>query len=459
MDAIVSVSQQPPDPQQLRPWERVLLIVFALVLLAFGLLVEYRAVYQQTSKTDFGVYARAAWAVRTGQDPYAFHVHDNNGWHYCYPLPFAVLLTPLADPPPWEQRTGYLPFAVSIGVWYALNVVFLFLAAHLFARSVLTGESFGSRRWWSARIMPLVIASSGLGYTLARGQSNILVVLLVALSFAALTSDRRLLSGIWLAAAAVLKVFPAYLLLFPILRRDFTALLGWICGSLILLLGVPAAYPTSARAADWGWKVIRVVLAPGLGQGGDQTRAKELTNTTATDSQSFAALIHAWRHPDRFQRPENASVDTKLAHWGIGAVLTAIMAGFVWRRLAVENSPQHNLIILGCLCVLMLLLTPVSHMHYYALAYPLVAGLWLTHLANCPQRTYPQLSTMMGLFAWGLLVALPLLPGEFCAELRDKGLAVFVTLALWAWGLFSIRPADDTIRRSVAQRDGSEISE
>ena len=47
---------------------------------------------------------------------------DNHGWHYCYPPTFAILLVPLADPYPFLPQDGYLPFAVSVAIWYVFGV-------------------------------------------------------------------------------------------------------------------------------------------------------------------------------------------------------------------------------------------------------------------------------------------------------------------------------------------------
>ena len=51
---------------QRRAW--LACVLGALVL---GALVEVRSAFQERRKTDLGVYLRAAWAVRTGADPYA----------------------------------------------------------------------------------------------------------------------------------------------------------------------------------------------------------------------------------------------------------------------------------------------------------------------------------------------------------------------------------------------------
>src|SRR4029077_11203265 len=64
--------------------ERVGLALLALLVVAFGGLTVLRSAFQHERKTDFGVYARAGYAIRTGLDPYDKAVCDDRGWHYCY---------------------------------------------------------------------------------------------------------------------------------------------------------------------------------------------------------------------------------------------------------------------------------------------------------------------------------------------------------------------------------------
>jgi len=211
-------------------------------------------------------------------------------------------------------------------------------------------------------------------------------------------------------------------------------------------------------------KVVELVIEPGATGGGDQTRAKELTNTTSTDSQSFVAAIHAHLYPDRFTRPPLADPGTRLAHWAIGAAMTLATVLVGWRRLrrppvltvfprtagATDHFPAprgrgvaDQLVLLGCLCVVMMLVTPVSHMHYYAMAFPLVAGLWLRGLSVRPGSVTADPRATAALAAWGLLTALPLLPGEPFDRLREAGLGTAASVGLWALGLWTVsgRPA------------------
>src|SRR5437867_3961947 len=103
-----STTHSRTDVAPLKTWEHRILLAFLAVLVAFGVILEIRCVFMPTRQTDLGVYLRAGWAARTGENPYT--VTDNNGWHFCYPPVIALLLTPLADAPAGAERTLMLPW-------------------------------------------------------------------------------------------------------------------------------------------------------------------------------------------------------------------------------------------------------------------------------------------------------------------------------------------------------------
>jgi alpha-1,2-mannosyltransferase len=425
----------------LNRWDRIALLLFAILIVAFGVMTEIRSAFQTSRKTDFGVYARAAWAIRVGQDPYT--VTDNNGWHYCYPPTFAILLAPLADPYPFASQDGYLPYAASVAIWYVFSAGCTLLAVHWLASAVFPSLRMGSRRWWYARTIPLCVCFGSIGMTLGRGQVGVLVAVLVAGMFAATVRGRRITAGVWLAGAIALKVIPGLLVFFPLVRRDRRAFVGVATGLVFFLLVIPATLWGVPGAIAANRKVVDLVLAPGTANNGDQTRAEELTNITATDSQSFEAVIHAQLYPDRNTAPPAASPQTKLAHWTIGGVMLLVTIAAGWRlgRPNVDSSTlaiANQLIFLGCLCVVMILLTPISHIHYYVMLLPLVSGLWLRSLAIRPGSHVADVRTSVLLAAWGLATAVPLLPGPFFEQLRVGGLGTVATVGLWLFALGTI---------------------
>jgi hypothetical protein len=420
----------PPSPPTDRPlarWERIGLVGLLLVFVAFGGLVELRGALLTRRMTDLGVYLRAAWAVRAGEDIYA--ITDENEWHYHYPPLFAILLMPLADPPPGADRSGTVPFAVSVGVWYVLSLVCLWVSACWIAAALEAAGSRparGSRRWWRLRVVPLLICLPAIGGTLMRGQINLLVLACLAGMLAALVHGRSWLAGLCLAGAISLKVIPGLLLLYPLWRRDGRCLAGCAVG-LVLGLGiVPALALGPARTWACYEQWAEVLLRPAFAQGADQSRAKELLEVTATDSQSLAAILHNTLYLDRSTRPDVPSRAVRLAHWGVGGtllLLTVLTAG--WSR---RGSVQAEVLFVGMLTALMPLLSPVCHLHYFCFALPLVAGLFAVAGDG---GTPSGLGIGLGLVLAVNFVAnfLPHLPGLYL--LRDLGVAAHATLLLW----------------------------
>ncbi len=411
----------------LSPWERRGLFLFAALLLLLGFVTEYRWACMTRPKGDLGVYLRAAFAVRTGQDIYS--ITDHNGWHYHYPPLLAIALVPLASELGHEKLPGMLPSAVSVGLWYAFSVLFLALGVHVLANALeATGDSppkrFG-RRWWSLRVLPVVVCAAPVAHTLSRGQVNILLMMLLCGTAAAILRGQRWRAGLWLAGAICLKVIPAFLLLYPLWRRDGRCLAGCCLGLSVGLLLIPSAVFGPERTVAYYEEWADVLLVPAVTEGGDQARAKELTDTTATKSQSFVAVLHNTLHPFASERPAQASPAVRLAHWSIGAALTALtLCAVGWRR---SSHGANELLFFGTLILLMLLLSPICHSHYLTSAVPLVMGLIFVD-GQRREMTKPTRG-MMGLLAFFAVAnALPLF--DDLSLLRDFGLATYASLLL-----------------------------
>jgi hypothetical protein len=415
----------------LRPWERRGLICLLIALLGFGVLVEQRSAFLKRRMGDWSVFARTAWAVRTGEDIYS--VTDENHFHYHYPPLFAILLWPLANPPAAADHAGYLPYAVSVGVWYVLSLLFLTLAVHALASALEPDTPRGSRRWWLLRMLPVLVCLPPIGHTLMRGQVGLLLLLLLCGLAAAVLRRRSAEAGLWLAGAICLKVIPAFLLLFPLVRRDGRCLASCFIGLIVGLGVVPLAVfgpeRTTAYYREWAEDLIK----PGLGAGGDgSARAKELLDITATDSQSFQAIFHNSLYPDPYQRPHQASEAVHRLHWLAGVFLTLVTLLVRPRR----DDAAGQVLFLGSLILIMLLLSPVCHLHYFCLMVPLVMGLLAAAWEQQRSATVPAGLRVL-LTAFVIANVLPQF-GMF-QLLRDDGLVTYASLTLWAAAMVVLR--------------------
>jgi hypothetical protein len=438
-------------PSRLERWAAAVVIVVGVV--AFGYAVEKRSAFLARRMGDLDCYLRAAWAVRVAPDR-LYDVCDDNGWHYNYPPLFALLLAPLADPPPGEDAAGMLAYPVSIAAFYLLSLAALAAGVHWLATALervspdpaVRAMPIGCRRWWLFRIVPVLLCLPPIGHTLMRGQANLFLLATICGAAAALTRGRRLLAGGCLAGAICLKIFPAYLLLLPLWRRDGRCLVGCLLGLVLGLAVVPAAALGPARALGEYQKLGVVLLGPALNLGGDDSRANELLHTTSTDSQSFVVILHNLMHIDqhRWERPPEAVPAVRYAHYVLSGFLTAATLVAARRRRG-AGRPDDAVLFLGALSLAMLFISPVCHTHYFALSLPLVMALL--------GRAWEE----RGRIPWGLTIVLTLQPvvnalillpaGE---KLKDGGLALAAAMALWGtacvllWrgGAGAARPGD-----------------
>src|SRR5262249_10930977 len=171
--------------------------------------------------------------------------------------------------------------------------------------------------------------------------------------------------------------------------------------------------------------IVETTFLPGLGVGGDSTRAEELTSGTATDTQSIQAVLHNLRFGNQWARSPRIEPATRLAHWTIVGLLTVLTLAVIGRR---SPTPGNELALTGALLVVMTVASPVSHLHYYVFPLPLITALW-----GRPHRR--GIGAVLAFFL--IATAATLLP---VVALRHFGLIPASALLLWAAALVPPRP-------------------
>ena len=424
MSQLVVPPTTTPPAERLSLSQMLGLATLAAAFVVFSFVVEFRSVFLQRHMTDLQVYLRAAWAARTGGDIYG--ITDDNHWHYHYPPLPALLAMPLADAPPDADRSGILPFAVSVAVWYWLSVLCLLAGVHILAKAVDRDAVPGSPRWWGLRFWPIMACLPPIAASLMRGQVNLMLLALLCGAGAAVLRARPWRAGLYLAAAVCLKVIPAFLLVYPLWRRDWRCLGGCALGLLAGLLLIPAAWFGPARTAAYFAEWCDVLARPALGNGEDHARDKELVLVTSTDSQSLGATIHNTIYLNRDTRPNQLDPPVRVAHWLGGALMTGVtLLAFGWRPGGHRLRP---LLLLGALTLVMVMVSPVCHLHYFCLALPLVMGL-IGHEWEARGSMRPGVGLTVLLAVNFIVNALPHLPDTDLT--RDLGLAAYATLLLW----------------------------
>ena len=393
----------------------------------FGIITVHRQAFSHSLKGDLGVFFRAGWAARTGADLY--RVTDGHGWHYHYLPLLASLMMPLADPPPGAAG-AYLPYWALAAIWYCVNVVCLFAALHILASALESLAAKAGRQhyprystaWWALRLWPFLLILFPAGDALGAGQVTTPVLLLLASAGAAMLTERRGLAGAFLGFAGILKLFPLYLLIYPLLRRNRPMLVGAAAGMLLgLLLPVVLMGPVASFEAYRGFVAGRL-LGEVNGQG-DPLIMNEMHGSHAR-IQSFEYMIYDSLNPDATNRPNFPSTGYFVAHIAVSGALTLAVLWTMRRR----GDPLAEFLLLASLAVLVVPILPVARPHYYALAALAFAGLYA---AVWPRRKglwpgWPVTLVAIAFVAAGLLDALNQ------HEAVDFGLATYVALALVA---------------------------
>ena len=180
---------------------------------------------------DFQYYWQGAAAIARYGDPY-FLIHGNQpAVAYVYPPLFAYLILPL----------GWLPLRAAQLVWFGLNV--LMLAALLATCVRLSGSALARRYWGVLALLALLAPPTRLSLQL--GQVSILMAL-VMLGALALARRRPWASAALLALAALVKIYPAALSGYFLLRRRGVLARALVAGALLVALSLlvhgPAPY-------------------------------------------------------------------------------------------------------------------------------------------------------------------------------------------------------------------------
>lgn len=145
--------------------------------------------------------------------------------HFPHP-PFSLLVSfPLA----------FVPFEVGAGLWFGFTLALIVLFAALLAGEAAPGTA--SATW---RTTLLLLLWPPVLYNLEKGQWSILLAVLLAAGWRALSRGHSRAGAAWLGAAAAVKVFPVVIGAYLVLRS--VRLAAWFGGVGVVLTAVPLVW-------------------------------------------------------------------------------------------------------------------------------------------------------------------------------------------------------------------------
>jgi alpha-1,2-mannosyltransferase len=352
----------------------------------------YAAARAATADIDFydqarleGLVARHGWGERV--------------YPYLYPPFLAHALRPLA----------MLELVPAQRIWLAANVVafaasvsVLLLSAQHAWRAVTPRRRPSS--WLLLTLAAVLVWALPLRSNLLFGQVNPLVLVCLSLAVRAQLLGRSALAGIWLAPAIMIKLTPAVLLLFFLLRRDHRALLACTAGLVVM-----AAASLGLGAADDWLSFLR--HAPARTYGADIPGLFPAATVWNFAPAGWLARL----------LPEHAAWVARLSFMIVAA------ACLITTRLATgARSAANDGLALAALFPVLLLASPLTYLHHVVYVMPALV-IWLLRAWSEDRRA---------LFGATLLAAF--IAGTDWASLYDRLLGASASPLLTSINLYAV---------------------
>jgi hypothetical protein len=221
-------------------------------------------------------------------------------------------------------------------------------------------------RMWGLRLVSaagvgvlIVLNFRPIADTLAFGQIDLALLLLLVLALWALREKRDLVAGILVALGTLFKVYPIILLAFFVIKRRWRALAGFALGMLIF---------NALSVAVMGWEMHRIYLTevfPRIGGTTAQDQNQTISGFLARFAASPADVV-IFR--DRAITLPATAISGLVALLGCGLALGAA------RRRTTAFALQYSVFLL-----MMVLVVPAAWMHYETLLF-VPFGALLLHL-------------------------------------------------------------------------------
>jgi Glycosyltransferase family 87 len=194
----------------------ILVLLCAGTVMHLGIAIAQAAARRR--EWDFSHYYVAALAMRHGLNPYAIDLRPLgrqiglDGIARATDTPFFLFC--------FEPLTWFGP-AAAFWIWFGINAAALILAMILILRAAP-----GLDRRQVISLSAIILLYPPLSNHIYFAQTQIVILLLVAVAMRAFEARRDRLAGLALAAAGLLKVFPLVIAGYFIVRRRWRAL-GW----------------------------------------------------------------------------------------------------------------------------------------------------------------------------------------------------------------------------------------
>ncbi len=266
--------------------------------------------------------------------------------HYNAHPPTSVLLAvPLA-------RLDYPDATLA---WNLISLAALAVSFWLFNQQL----HITSSPWALLPLLAYLLLCGPFRQQMYQGQLNLVLLLLLTATWASDRSGRSLAAGTLLGLATAIKLFPGFLVLYFLLRRDWRAV-----GATVIAFGLLTGLTTAVLGATTYRDYVSDVLP--------QVAAYESDWLNASFAGFWSRLFNPTSHQNTviplWTSPLLASAGTLLCR-------VALLAACVWALWRMKTPAERDLAF-GLLLPAMLLISPIAWDHYFLLLFLPVIVIW-----------------------------------------------------------------------------------
>ncbi|GEM_PF-1907666 len=291
------------------------LLLTALIVICVVSLGYYHDRRTCWGSNDFDTYYFAGKLVLLKTNLYTHEAFKTTLSPFLYLPFFATLIAPAA----------LLNIRIAAAIWYMFNVLALAGAFYLAVRLVAGGEKPGPvffKRPYLLRIISGVVLIGAWLDNVSLAQVDFMIFFLILLSLFAHEKKKRFISGIILAAASVIKIYPCLFLLYFLAKRRFKAAAGFFVGILLFLFVIPWTVMGGANFSDSMKSWMEIRAAPHLSGGGDSAKVNyaRFESQFKPSNQSFSAAMVRYLTRDEddgvilFWKTQDFKYDIPLPH-------------------------------------------------------------------------------------------------------------------------------------------------
>lgn len=374
--APVSPSCAAPAARTAPAWARVLCLL-ALAGLAYGF-ARVGLLFISKGGPDFEYFYKAGanllhrGGLDGGIDVVAGQVVERGTLDWYFPFVSRVM-----------SIFALLPYGAAGQAWLVLNVAALLGTVWMLGRHV---SGLPPRDWAVTQLVPVLLLSAYWFWEFRLNQVNVLTLLLVVGSFTAWQSGRLLSGGFWLGLAVLIKITPALLVFWFLLKRQYRTVAA---AAVTFLLAGPLAdlvvlRPATAVDAYRSWIHNAVTT-------GSQTGLVRTQRETDWRNQGFSAVLCRWLHATsystRFDNDPRVQADygdqaprylniVDLPTQTVARLVTvcnvALLGGLAWlaRRPAAQLSPWQIRLEWALFVLAMLFFMPIVRRYHVIWALP-----------------------------------------------------------------------------------------